>query len=107
MMGDLANQYVYEGIQGGILTFILFLLLILFCFFRISAVIDSQADHTKTRFFTWAIGSTLFVHVIAFWGISYWDQLLVTWYTLLAIVASLDAELFNDSTAAKEVDDLF
>jgi hypothetical protein len=40
----------------------------------------------KTALFLWALGSALFANVIAFLGISYFDQTMVGWYALLAMI---------------------
>ena len=37
----------------------------------------------------WACSAALFANVVAFFGISYWDQTMVSWYTLLAIISAL------------------
>jgi hypothetical protein len=34
------------------------------------------------------LGSALFAHVVAFVGISYWDQTQVVWYGLLAAISA-------------------
>ena len=36
----------------------------------------------------WALGSALFAHVVSFFGISYFDQTIVAWYALLAMISA-------------------
>src|SRR5208282_2357750 len=40
----------------------------------------------KEQFFLWALGAALFANVVAFFGISYFDQTIVAWYALLAMI---------------------
>ena len=41
------------------------------------------------EFFVWAIGASLFANVVAFFGIGYFDQTIVGWYALLAIICTV------------------
>jgi hypothetical protein len=43
-------------------------------------------DH---RIFAWCIGTAVFAHTISFFGVSYYDQTIVFWYSALAMAASL------------------
>jgi hypothetical protein len=36
----------------------------------------------------WILGAALFAHVMAFFGISYWDQTEVAWFALLAMICA-------------------
>jgi hypothetical protein len=40
----------------------------------------------RTALFIWALGSALFANVVAFLGIAYFDQTMVAWYALLAMI---------------------
>jgi hypothetical protein len=42
----------------------------------------------KQQIFLWTLGSALFANVVAFCGISYWDQTEVVWYGLLAAISA-------------------
>jgi hypothetical protein len=35
------------------------------------------------------LGVILFVHIVSFISVSYYDQIIVVWYLLLAMIASL------------------
>ena len=43
----------------------------------------------KTGVFIWGIGASLFANVVAFFGIGYFDQTIIAWYALLAIIAAI------------------
>lgn len=90
-MWDLCNQYVAEGELGGLATFLCFLALIYICFSRIgTARLSVEGDRNKEWYF-WILGATLFSHVVAFFGISYFDQTRVSWFALLAIILTATA----------------
>jgi hypothetical protein len=36
----------------------------------------------------WALGSALFANMVAFLGISFFDQTIVVWYALLAMISA-------------------
>jgi hypothetical protein len=87
-MWDTANQYVSVCENSGLLPFILFVAVLVYGFKylgRARRVVSSQKDK-KTALFLWALGSALFANVIAFIGISYFDQTEVGWYALLAMI---------------------
>jgi hypothetical protein len=85
-MWDLCNQYVAEGQLGGLATFICFIALICICFSKIGTARKAvEGDRAKEWYF-WLLGVTLFSHIIAFFGISYFDQTRVSWFALLAMI---------------------
>jgi hypothetical protein len=86
-MWDTANQYVSVCDSSGLLTFLLFLATIVYGFKYLGNARRIAPDR-KTKLFLWALGSALFAHVIAFIGISYWDQTQVLWYGLLAAISA-------------------
>jgi hypothetical protein len=89
-MWDSIDWYVNEGTEGGILTLILFVAVIVVCFKRIGTA-RKNADVGANRpreLFMWALGATLFTNAVSFIGISYFDQSVVIWLAFLAIVST-------------------
>jgi len=87
-MWDTANQYVGLCDGSGLLPFLLFLAILVYGFrFLGKARRRFQKDH-RAALFVWAIGAALFANVVAFFGISYWDQTQVVWYGLLAMIST-------------------
>lgn len=84
-MWDLANQYVAVGETSGLLPFIFFIAIIV-CSFKMIGKARKQARDRATESFVWALGAAMFANVVAFFGISYYDQTMVVWYLLLAII---------------------
>ena len=87
-MWDLANQYVAVGEPAGLLPFLFFLGIIVFGFRYIGKAREQARGDRRQERFIWAVGAALFANVVAFFGISYFDQTMVAWYLLLAIVGA-------------------
>jgi len=87
-MWDTANMYVKMGVRGGLLTFALFIYVIYVGFKHLGTSMQAAEDKPRVQRVYWAIGSSLFAHVVAFFGTSYWDQMILAWYALLAIIAT-------------------
>jgi hypothetical protein len=90
-MMDITNHYVVEGIKGGLLRLALFIALIIACFKGLGRVLRDEPGKSTTGFFIWALGTSLFAHCIAFISITYFDQIIVVWYWLLAVIVCLSA----------------
>jgi hypothetical protein len=102
-MWDLCNQYVAEGQLGGLATFICFVAIICMCFSRIGiARKEVEGDHAKEWYF-WLLGSALFSHVVAFFGISYFDQTRVSWFSLLVMIAVATAVYLPEKVPTRQL----
>jgi hypothetical protein len=86
-MGDLANQYYLEAMTGGVFKLALFIIIIVHGFSIIGKTINIIKDASSQKEL-WALGSSFFINVVAFFGISYWDQMIFVWYLLLALITS-------------------
>jgi len=90
-MFDLSNQYVSRGESGGVLAFILFIVLISRCFARLGKTRKSIKGGRNHEWLLWVLGAALFAHVMGFFGVTYWDQTVVAWYALLAMISAATA----------------
>ncbi len=87
--GDVTNQYLLEGINGGFLTLVFFVV-ILVCAFRCAGRLWRSQRTSRIRLMhAWALGICLFVHCVNFIGVSYFGQIWILWFLLLAAFASL------------------
>lgn len=68
-MFDVTNQFVKEGVQGGILGLLLFLLVLRRAFASIGQRANSSIDK-KHAMLMWAIGTGIATHCVMFIGIS-------------------------------------
>ncbi len=88
-MWDSINTYVNAGTGGGLITFVLFLSIIVFAYKRVGIArkVAERAGSLKDARFVWAIGVCLFANTVAYFGIAYFDQSELVWYTLLAMIS--------------------
>jgi hypothetical protein len=86
--GDITNQYIAEGIDGGLLTMMLFILIIVNCFRGVGRIQARKEVPLPVRRCVWAMGVALFAHAITFLSITYFDQNVVNWYLLLAMIST-------------------
>ncbi|MFC1763135.1 hypothetical protein ACFL6U_13770 [Planctomycetota bacterium] len=86
---DITNQYVLEGVRGGFLTLCLFCYVIVVAFREIGRLAAHLPTPSYRLILSWALGVSLFVHCTIFIGVSYFGQIWVVWYLLLAIIGSL------------------
>ena len=90
-MADITSQYILEGVRGGILTMLLFIGVIFLCFRQIGRqlrvlYLEDAPDAVGA---TWCLGVALFAHAMSFLSVTYFDQLTVMWYFVLASVSSI------------------
>jgi len=85
-MWDTANQYVSVCENSGLLPFIFFIAVLVYGFKYLGRARRAAGKDRKRALFLWALGSALFANVVAFFGISYFDQTMVAWYALLAMI---------------------
>jgi hypothetical protein len=82
---DITNQYLLEGVNGGLVTMIIFIVIVVLGFKyvgRTVRIIDKE--DFPVRILVWSMGAALFAHAISFVSVSYFDQSMVFWYFLIA-----------------------
>jgi hypothetical protein len=93
-MQDVSNNYVRIGIDGGLVGLTLFFVTIIFAFKTVGRRLRAARGVPGMQRLLWGLGVSLFANMVAFLGVSYWDQSIVIWYLLLAIIASAGAVSF-------------
>lgn len=95
---DVTNQFVAEGANGGLVTLVLFITIIVRCFRGVGRSIraSEENDPRRVQLCIWAMGAALFAHVITYLAVSYFDQNMLNWYLLLAMIATTSG-LFLDT----------
>jgi O-antigen ligase len=93
---DITNQYIAEGVNGGLLTMVLFIAVIVCCFQAIGLKMrEIEKRSFEYKFLVWALGCSLFSHAVNFLSVAYFDQIFIFWYLTLALVASLQSKREN------------
>jgi hypothetical protein len=86
-MFDLCDEYVVRALTGGFVTFFFFLAIICWSFGKIGTARKLAAGNRKQEWLLWALGASLLAHVMAYFGISFFDQTQVEWFTLLSLIS--------------------
>jgi hypothetical protein len=88
-MFDITNQYVLIGVNGGIVTLILFVAIISIGFAHVGRAVGAEGVAPKpgAQRLLWALGASLMVHVTNYISVPYFDQNVVNWYMLLGMIA--------------------
>jgi hypothetical protein len=98
-MWDTANQYVSIADSTGLIPFILFVAILVYGFKYVGGARKAWAPNRNMELYNWALGAALFANAVGFFGISYWDQTEVVWYTFLAIISAAYLAVPAESTA--------
>jgi len=91
-MWDLSDQYVANAVTGGLLTLLLFIGIISRSFGSLGRARRAVEGNRKQEWLLWCLGASLFAHVVAYFGIGYFDQMQFAWYALLAMICAVVSE---------------
>jgi hypothetical protein len=86
---DVTNQYVLEGLSGGLVTLLLFIAVLVVGFRTIGRVRRRSEDDRPRSIFAWSIGVMLLGHCCAFIGVSYFGQMDILLSITLGMIGSL------------------
>lgn len=86
---DVTNQFVLEAVRGGLATLSLFVLTLVIAFSNVGKIWRSVPNDKAKMMLGWSLGVALFVHCVIFLAVSYFGQINLIWYLLLAIIGSL------------------
>jgi len=102
-MFDVTNQYVLIAVQGGLVSLVLFIVVISRSFASAGiAVREWSAGDPRASRFAWGLGCALLVHAVNYISVPYFDQNIVCWYLLLAMLSTARG-LPRDAPAAATV----
>lgn len=88
-MRDITNQYILEGLRGGLLTLVLFIAVLTTAFRMIGRAMRRVKTEPEKRLMVWCVGVCLFIHVMTFFAVSYFGQIIMLVYLTLALVGSI------------------
>jgi hypothetical protein len=101
-MWDLSDQYVAYAVSGGLATLACFIAIICRSFAGIGTARKLVAGNHKEEWFLWCLGAALFAHVVAYFGIGYFDQMQFAWFALLAIICVAVSETMRSPVPRAE-----
>jgi hypothetical protein len=88
---DVTNQYVLEGVRGGLITLLLFIAVLALAFGEAGRLWRRWAASPFRLATAWALGVSLFVHTMNFLAVSYFGQTVMAFILPIAAVTSLAA----------------
>jgi hypothetical protein len=102
-MRDVTNHYVVEGLNGGLWTLLALIGVLVVGFANVGRVLRLNPP-TPTAWYAWMVGVALFVHVVTFFGIAYFGQMIVLLYLHLGLAGSLSGSFpVHSSDAGQDV----
>jgi hypothetical protein len=104
-MWDVDNAFVGAGVGGGLIAFVAFIAVLAHAYKQVGRARRLVQSSRKDERLVWAMGASLFANTVGFFGIVYFDQSVMIWYMLLAMVSGT-AMLHADVTQlSHEVED--
>jgi hypothetical protein len=91
-LADVTNQYVLEALGGGLVTLVLFILILAYSFRGAGHVVVASDSNPNLKLLAWSLGAVLFLHVVSFVSVSYFDQNVITYYLVLAAIPALGTQ---------------
>jgi hypothetical protein len=85
---DITNQFLAEGIDGGIITMILFIIVVVRAYKFVGYGLRAASNWSKReQFLLWGVGCVLLAHTATFFSICYYNQCKVLFFIFLAAIA--------------------
>lgn len=110
---DITDQYIAFGLNAGLGAMFLFIFLLKRAYSQLGkalAVVRSNSPQaSENEFLLWGLGVMLMVHIVNWFGITYFDQMYVVWFMQLAAISSLSAryaEAFQNLSQAVPSEEL-
>jgi hypothetical protein len=102
---DITNQYLVAGVAGGFFALIAFVLIIGRCFQNLGlALIQSRESSKNEEKLLWCCGAALFAHAVVIFSVSYFDQMAVAWWALIAMISSTTSAKEQESSSLQETE---
>jgi len=83
---DITNQYILEGVRGGMVTLIVFILLLVYAV-KIPGSYSLRCAVNYRKWLSWGICVSVLGHCVSFFGVSYFGQITMLLYLTFAIVS--------------------
>ena len=98
-MRDVTNTYIAQALSGGLLTLIVFLLVLIFAFGNVGRALNTRsiARSLKRQWVCWCIGVAILVHAVTFLGVGYFGQMIVILYLELSLASCVYTFARRDS----------
>jgi hypothetical protein len=101
---DVTNQYLQVGAEGGLVAMLMFIWIIVTAFSMVGLTwreMEDLGEPDLGQILVWGMGAALLAHAVSYISVSYFDQNLVNWYLLLAMIATVWGEFSLATDASK------
>lgn len=98
-LGDVTNELILIAVQGGVATLVL-CCATLFVMGRAFVRLSVRATERTESHLAWCAFVTLLAHFISFFGVSYFGQITMPWYLLLASAGHFYGRVYAPPVAA-------
>jgi hypothetical protein len=101
---DITNHYLWVGVEGGIISIILFLIIIVKCFKYVG--ITTKYFQFKTPWLTkyvWSLGVSLLAYVVSFISVAMFDFISVYYYMLISFISVSTIYIIEDDSSDLEI----
>ena len=99
---DVTNQYVLEGVRGGILCLLVYLWGI-FTVFQYCVYVWQSVEFDRPKvIMAWCLGASVFTHCCSFIAVSYFGQMNFSWYLHIGLIAGLYENLLRKQELEEE-----
>ena len=104
-LSDDTNHYVVVGLQGGLPLLTMFVIVIALAFGSVGRAWRHVRNDRPLVIAAWALGVSLFMHVMSFFSVTYFGQSVMLWDLTLAMIGSMRptgkaAKLLSQGSAA-------
>ena len=91
LTGDVSNAFISTAVNGGLASVIMFIAILWQSFRALGIARNAAEDDLKLERLVWAFGATIFANLVSFFGIWYFDQSILVWYAVLAMICAITA----------------
>jgi hypothetical protein len=104
---DITNYYVSIGINGGLISLLIYVAMLIACFkligLGLQAMRSAPSKQATYEPMLWGVGCAVCAHTVNLIAVSYWDQSYVIWYFHLALAVTLGNYFLRERQTAKSV----
>lgn len=94
---DITNYFIGFAVQGGLVSLLLVVGMVITSMLFVGRIWRAyEEDHPEKAFFVWCCGACLLGHIATSMSVAYFDQSLIFFWLVVAMIASLRAALEHE-----------
>ncbi len=92
LLHDTSNQYVDEGVKGGMIALVLFITMFVKAFKQVGRNIATFVDDKSIQKEQWSLGAALVAHLMGFIGTAYFGQEILLLFSLFVFIQAVSLQ---------------